>query len=386
MDVLIFQPYLNGIGGSERVVLEIAKKYNSPIYCVDYVKSATYPEFSEFEIRKIKPNPLEGFARAVLSIDRDKRMQEVGTSSMRMLGMKIREDYDVVSAHLPPSEWIRNRNERVCWYCHGPNAAFKLYDIMFKERNLQERLLLHAGCAYYRAVELPLMKKMETICTCSNATKEKISRYLYRDDARVAYPSIDLSKFALHDYGKFFLCVSRFVPEKRFEYVIDAFRKFSKSRKGYKLVIAGYLLDNRRNNIYLSQLREYAGGEDVVFEVNPPDSKIRRLHSDCRAFLFSSFDEDWGIVILEAMASSKPCISVNRGGPHESILDGKTGFLVNSAEEMAGKMEFLAEHQNECERMGRAGRKRVEQNYTWKIFLDKMEKAFRQTAKGKDGS
>ena len=43
-------------------------------------------------------------------------------------------------------------------------------------------------------------------------------------------------------------------------------------------------------------------------------------------------------------------------------------------------MSFIADHPEICEKMGKAGRKRVEQNYTWKIFLDRMEKAFKETA------
>ena len=48
---------------------------------------------------------------------------------------------------------------------------------------------------------------------------------------------------------------------------------------------------------------------------------------------------------------------------------------------MAEKMRHLADHPDICEQMGKEGRKRVEQNYTWKIFLDKMENAFKKTAK-----
>jgi glycosyltransferase involved in cell wall biosynthesis len=88
-------------------------------------------------------------------------------------------------------------------------------------------------------------------------------------------------------------------------------------------------------------------------------------------------------VIIEAMASSKPVISINRGGPTISVVDGKTGFLVDSVDEMAERMRFLAGHPNECERMGRAGRRRALQNYTWKIFLDRMGHALREAAKAR---
>jgi glycosyltransferase involved in cell wall biosynthesis len=382
MDVLVFQPYIDGFGGSERVVLEIARKFNSPIYCVDYAKEKTYEEFSEFEIRKIPPSMMEHATNAVASLDRDRRMMQVSTSSMRILNMKLKEDYDVISAHLPPSEWIRNRNPRVCWYCHGPNAAFKLYDIMFRERNFYERALLHAGCAYYRSVELPIMKKMEKICTCSEVTAEKIRKHLGRDDAEVIYPAVDLGRFSCAGHEKFFLYVSRMVPEKQFEYAIEAFKKSGLAKKGWKLVLAGHMFGNLRNRLYLERLQKMAeGNAGIKIEENPGDEKVRDLYSRCSAMVFSSYEEDWGIVILEAMASSKPVISVNRGGPTISVVNGKTGFLVNSPDEMAEKMRYLAVHPDACESMGKAGRKRVEQNYTWKIFMGRMEKALKETAR-----
>ncbi|MFA6214803.1 MAG: glycosyltransferase, partial [Candidatus Micrarchaeia archaeon] len=293
MDVLVFQPYIDGFGGSERVVLEIARKFNAPIYCVDYARERTYREFSELEIRKIPPSMMEHATNAIASLDRDRRMMQVSTGGMRILNMKVKEDYDVISAHLPPSEWIRNKNERVCWYCHGPNAAFKLYDIMFRERNFCERALLHAGCAYYRAVELPIMGKMEKICTCSEITAEKISRHLGRQDAEVIYPAVDFKRFSCAGYEKFFLYVSRVVPEKQFEFAMKAFKESGLSKKGWKLVLAGHMQGNLRNELYLQRLRRMATGDrSIEFEINPGDKKVRDLYSRCCAKLFASYEED----------------------------------------------------------------------------------------------
>ena len=84
------------------------------------------------------------------------------------------------------------------------------------------------------------------------------------------------------------------------------------------------------------------------------------------------------------MASSKPVISVNEGGPTETILEGKTGFLVNSPEEMAERMAYLAEHPSDAEAIGKKGRRRVEENYSWKSFFKKFDKALESTIKKKD--
>lgn len=81
------------------------------------------------------------------------------------------------------------------------------------------------------------------------------------------------------------------------------------------------------------------------------------------------------------ISASKPCIVVNEGGPPELIENGKNGFVISSPEEMADKMRYIADHPDVCEKMGKAGRKEVLRNYTWKISLARMEKAFKETAR-----
>ena len=381
LDLVLLIPDLEYMGGAERVVLKIAGKHSAPIYCLRYKPEKTYPQFREFEVRLLKPSILNAPARAISAIDRDGRIARVAESTVNMMRAKITEDYDAISAHIASTEFIRARNERVNWYCHGWTPSFPLQKIMLDERNLAEKAALIAGLAAYRGLEATVMPNVETVSACSRYVAGKMERYMGRSDASVAYPAVEPESFLCSGYGKYFLHVSRLAPEKNMRGTIMAFRRFSATRKGWKLVLAGSLALNMRNRKYMEELRRLSAGLDIKFVVDPDDKTVRKLYAGCRAFLFSSFEEDWGIVVLEAMASSKPCISVDIGGPRESVVDGKTGFLVNSAEEMAEKMRFLADHPSVCEKMGKEGRKLVLQNYTWKIFLEKMEHAFRETAR-----
>jgi len=390
MDIVLCNPFLDQFGGGERVILEIAKKFNPIIYTMNYEEKKTYPEFAEFEIRKIKPHLSEFPFNMVASLDKkDQRFELVVSAGMRFLNTKIADDYDLINAHLLPSNWIRAKNERVCWYCHGPTLSFEPSVLMKKAIDQgvppHGKILRKCGMVAYRAIEFPLMKKVEKICTCSDYTKERIGNFLGRQDAEVIYPAVDYKYFNCQSFSHYFLIVSRIIPEKGIDFAIDAFKKFNKDKK-WKLVIAGYLYENTRNKEYLEHLKKMCKSHDVHFEINPSDEHMQGIYANCYAKLFSSVEEEWGLVVLEAMASSKPVISINIGGPTISILDGKTGFLVNTIDEMAEKMKFLAERPEIVEKMGKAGRKRVEQNYTWKIFLDKMEKAFKETARAKTDS
>jgi len=241
------------------------------------------------------------------------------------------------------------------------------------------KVMMEGVLAAYKLGEFSVLPKIEKICTNSEVSKERIAKYLGRKDAEVILTGIDAKRFGCEGYERFFFYPSRIVPEKRFEYAIEAFRKFG--RKGWKLVIGGALSDSKRDLAYFERLKQEAKGASVEFAINMDDAKLRKLYSRCHAVLFAAIEEDFGLIPLESMSSSKPCISVNEGGPAYTILDGKTGFLVNSPGEMAQKMRYLADHPDECERMGKAGRKHVEKNYTWKECMKKIDRAFKQTAK-----
>jgi len=379
MDLAICQPYL-AYGGVEKVILKLAERFNPVIYLSQYDKGSTWRAFSEFDIRILPHHALELPLRAFSGLDKDARTTSLGVSALKFLDFKIKDDYDVLNPHLLPSHWARNHNARVCWYCHCPcRPAYGWTDYYMAERGLAGRFALRASIASYTHFEEKIVPKIESICTNSDFTRKNIEKYHKREDAIVAHPGVGAKDYSTTGFSKFFLYNSRFVPEKNMEFAIRAFRRFS--RKGWKLVICGHLPSEKRNKDYLEFLKNEARGINVEFKPNISDAVLKSLYADCYCALFAAIKEDWGIVPLEEMASGKPVISIKQGGPCESILDGKTGFLVDSIDKMAEKMRHLADHPDICEQMGKEGRKRVEQNYTWKIFLDKMENAFKKTAK-----
>ena len=117
---------------------------------------------------------------------------------------------------------------------------------------------------------------------------------------------------------------------------------------------------------------------------NVDESKLTKLYSGAMAVMFAAINEDFGFIPLEAMASSKPVISVNEGGPTETLRDGKTGFLVNSPQEMAEKMILLAKDAKSAERMGKEGRREVERKYTWERFFSLFDAELERIKKGKE--
>ena len=100
--------------------------------------------------------------------------------------------------------------------------------------------------------------------------------------------------------------------------------------------------------------------------------ELTALYANCYCVLFSPIDEDFGIIPLEAMASEKPIIAVNEGGPKETIIDNETGYLVNSIDEMAKRMIELSEDMSKVEEMGKLGKSHVNKNFSKELFFNKL--------------
>ncbi|PIE99948.1 MAG: glycosyl transferase family 1 [Maribacter sp.] len=87
-------------------------------------------------------------------------------------------------------------------------------------------------------------------------------------------------------------------------------------------------------------------------------------------FAFPTYNETFGLVILEAMKYSLPVVSTEEGGIPDIISDGDTGFLVRpqDAVAFADKLETLIKDRKLRLCMGKRGRRRFEENYTIEAF------------------
>jgi starch synthase len=105
-----------------------------------------------------------------------------------------------------------------------------------------------------------------------------------------------------------------------------------------------------------------------------------QLYSNARLFCCPSVYEPFGIVNLEAMACRAPVVASATGGINEVVVEGETGYLVpfeqdpvtsfpvdaeTFARDLAAGINRLLKDPDKCQRFGNAGRRRVEEFFSW---------------------
>ena len=369
------QSNLTLMGGAELTILKIAEKYNPVIYTAEYNKNKTYKEFGEFDIRVISKGRLSGimpYSRASQGLD----------YGLAFYNMKVKEDYDIINAHLGPSHWIRNNNDRVMWHCHTPlRDIYDLYQFRMSLQKPHNRPIYAIGAKFVRMIDQRVVKKIEGIVTNSPNTLSRIRKY-YNRDATIVGSGVDCSAYSNEGDGKYFFYPSRFSPNKRQDYVLRAFKIFSRNVKGYKLIMAGGLSSDPFYMDYYKKIVDLSNkvGNVKIF-TDVPEKRLIDLYSRSTAVLYSPINEDLGVVPLQAMASGKVIISVNEGGPKYTIENGKTGFLVNNENEMAARMAEIAKDASLREKIARNGFYEAKTKYSWEAFLKRYDASIKKTLK-----
>ncbi|MFS8910586.1 glycosyltransferase [Synechococcus sp. H60.3] len=156
---------------------------------------------------------------------------------------------------------------------------------------------------------------------------------LYRREAVVIYPPVPLQGFepVANPQADYDLVVSRLVPYKRVDLAIAACKQL-----GRRLVVVG-------EGPELPRLKQLAGPQ-VEFLPHQPQDRLQELLANCRLLLFP-WEEDFGLVPVEAQACGRPVVALNWGGTRETVIHGQTGILIPEA-----SVEALVEGLRQAER------------------------------------
>jgi glycosyltransferase involved in cell wall biosynthesis len=179
--------------------------------------------------------------------------------------------------------------------------------------------------------------------------------------ADLCYPSQDTGSFYSREPENYFLLVSKIQPYKGHDFCLRAFKIFYEQNKDFRLVIISVSPKTTEEMTYFKKINSYVSENrlPIEFKFDLERNDVIDLYSRAYLCIFCSRNEDLGQVPIEAMASSKPVVSVRGPGPSETITDNVTGFLVDNEVEMADKMLQLVNNQLLASQMGRNGREKA---------------------------
>ncbi len=350
--VALVHDFLVCRGGAEKVLLSLSDMFpEAPIYTLLYDEEAMREAFSGKDIR---PSFLQKFPHFL----RRRYRWLLPLFPVAVEAFDLRDFDVVISSSGAWSKGIVTRlNTKHIAYIHSPMR----YVWDYNEQYLRETDGGHMGIfkrmilSYLRVWDREAADRPDVLIANSAYTQSRIAKY-YRRESMVVYPPITINNqpsFAKASAGKqltinkesetffgfasksYFLIVSRLTPSKQVKLAVESFNKL-----GLPLIIVGEgdqkedLSDMAKANI------KVVGWQS--------DARVQVLYANARALIFPA-EDDFGMVMAEAMQVGTPVIAYAEGGAREIVQEGMTGefFRAQTPEVLAdGVRRFLENEEN----------------------------------------
>lgn len=391
-----------GIGGAERLVLDVADALSSEGYrikfitnhfdknhCFDELKNEEYPVevYGDWIPRSIlgKCSALCAYIRMVYLV------------IVYILFLKKKEKPDLFFVDLIPIAipFLKLAKEKVIYYCHHPDLLAstpggKLKQIYRKPIDWLElkataradMILVNSEytASVFRKTFPGITHTIQIVYpTIATSYQKAVENLKTVKSIGELVPEINSAKNTVT-----FLSVNRFHPAKKLDLVILAMNKLKSLvseedwKRVYLIMAGGYDPQssiNKETYSYLTDLTQQLNLEDkVIFLKSPSDNMKTELLNSCSCLVYTPVKEHFGIVPLEAMLVAKPVIAVNSGGPRETVDHGITGYLCEPTPESMAEFMYRICSAGNTKDMGVKGKDRLEQKFSHKIFVNNLKK------------
>lgn len=265
---------------------------------------------------------------------------------------------------------------------------------------------LGTGYAMSSWMERTAILDADAVIAVSKGTKEDILRVYPVNPERVhvIYNGIDIEEYrktkettALEKYGvdpavPYIFFLGRITRQKGVTHLVDAIRYLAPD---LQVVLCAGAPDTpeiaAEMRMKVEDVRR-THRRVIWIEKMVTKPEAIQLYSNARVFCCPSVYEPFGIINLEAMACETAVVASSTGGIKEVVVDGKTGYLVpfeedpgtgfpanheQFARDLAGKLSALFEDPERCRQFGKAGRKRVEDVFSWAAIADQTIELYR---------
>jgi starch synthase len=323
------------------------------------------------------------------------------TLSLNLTQVKALKAIDIVHTHT--------------WYASMAGFwAKKLYDVPFvltthslEPLRAWKAEQLGSGYAMSSWIERTAIMDADAVIAVSQGTKEDIVRSypeVKSERVHVIYNGIDLDEYqqttddtALKAYGvdpkiPYVLFVGRITRQKGVTHLVDAIDYLPRDTQ---VVLCAGAPDTPEIAVEMRQKVAEARKRNkriVWIEKMVTKREAIQLYSNARVFCCPSVYEPFGIINLEAMACHAPVVASATGGIKEVVVDNETGYLVpfeqdpvtgfatqpeKFARDLATRLSQLLADPTRCRQFGDAGRKRVEETFSWRSIASQTVELYR---------
>jgi glycosyltransferase involved in cell wall biosynthesis len=239
---------------------------------------------------------------------------------------KLADDFDIVHAHLSSQTdlmtlpFLADLTKRgipsvLTIHGHHPFDRFSNFDRQYYRR-------------YAKYISVINISK-----TMADLTPKPFKK------AGVVYNSIDLSTIEYSPKGSYLTWIGKIISSKGLSDAIQIAKK-----TGEKLIFAGLVDEYQSHSMeyFEEKVLPYIDNKQIIY-VGPADQKLKsELLGGAKAFLNPiHWVEPFGMVMIESMAAGTPVISYDRGAAPELIVNGKTGYLVETKKQMVNAVKKI---------------------------------------------
>jgi len=246
---------------------------------------------------------------------------------------------------------------------------------------------LGTGYAVSSWAERLAVERADRVIAVSEQMRADITTHFRVDPDRVVmiHNGVDAEAFARTEqrdalarhgvHARYALFVGRISEQKGIFQLLEAARALP---AGVQLVLCASSPDTPE---LLARLEAAVAGRPEIRWINAmlPVPEVVQLYSHAAVFVCPSIYEPFGLINLEAMACGTPVVASRVGGIPEVVVDGETGRLVEPGDVAAlgqALREALADPEL-ARRMGEAGRRRVEAQFSWDRIADRTMTVYR---------
>lgn len=215
---------------------------------------------------------------------------------------------------------VKDRTRHLC-YMYTP-MRYAWNDLNLDGTHSRKNRIMDLLMEQFRRWDTSAASRVHEFAAISHGIAGRIQS-AYQRESRVIYPPVEVDRFSANGQrGDYFVTLSRLVPHKRIDLVIEA---FSHLKLPLKIIGDG----PQRKSL------QRQAASNIEFLGYQSEEAVAHLLGSARGFVCAA-EEDFGIAIVEAQAAGCPVIAYRGGGALETVIEGETGlfFSEQSAESL----------------------------------------------------